>query len=293
MSGILAAQAIEDTIVLGSIYGVVGVGFVLLYRSTRVLSFTQGAVMVIGALTFADLTSNKDLPLLAALLLVGVGAGLGGMLLYRVVFSRVTASDPFITSVATIGLGGLLQAIVGLTWGSHVRNLSGLVSAHTYRVGAFRVSVSEIVVVVVCLTVIGLLVAVVRLTPMGRRMEAVADNPVLSAHVGINTLRVSSICWGLAAASAAIAGVAYGVYSSVDPGSLPNVALLAFPAVILGGLDSVGGALVGGLLVGLLQSVVTLEINGRWVTVASYVIMLLFLVVRREGLFGKAPVGRI
>ena len=289
----LVAQTVAGSIVSGAIYGLVGTGFALLFRASKVLSFAQGGFMLLGAFLFYSLEEHHHQPfLLAVLSTVVVVAALSG-LVYVIVFARVAAREAFATSVATIGLVGVLQAGVSIRYGTAPLTLPDVVSAHAYRILGAVVTTADFVTVAMAAVAVGVLLAMLRFSPLGLRMTAVADNVSLSVHLGVSAVRVATAAWVLAGATAALAGIAFSLQSAVDPIGVANVGLLAFPAIILGGLDSVGGALLGGLLLAGLQNTVQATIGSGWVDVISFALMLAFLFFRPSGLFGKAAAVRL
>jgi branched-chain amino acid transport system permease protein len=289
----VAAQVVEGSIVTGSIYGLVGVGFALLFRASKVLSFTQGGFMLLGAFIFYDLEKTNSRPfLLAAVITVALVAAFGA-LVYVFVFARVAAREAFATSVATIGLGGVLTAAVAIKFGSAPQTLPNVISQHAYRVLSAVVPTTDIVAVALAAFATIVLVVLLKFTPLGLRMNAVADNVSLSVHLGVSAARTATVAWGLAGATAALAGIAFSLRSSVDPVGVSNVGLLAFPAIIMGGLDSVGGALLGGLLLAAIQNTVQAIWGSNWVDLVSFSVMLGLLLVRPTGMFGKAEVVRL
>jgi branched-chain amino acid transport system permease protein len=289
----VVAQAVAGSIVTGSIYGLLGVGFALLFRASKVLSFCQGGFMLLGAFIFYDLETPARRPfLLAVLVTVSLVAVFGG-LVYLVVFSRVAAREAFATSVATIGLAGVLQAVVAVRYGTAPLTLPDVVSTRAFRVFSAVLPVADIVAVALAALVVVALVVMLRFSTLGQRMNAVADNASLAEHLGISAARVASIAWAVAAATAALAGIAFSLRSSVDPVGVSNIGLFAFPAIILGGLDSVVGALAGGIILGAIQNTVQVVFGAGWVDLVSFAVMLAFLLVRPSGLFGRAEVVRL
>jgi branched-chain amino acid transport system permease protein len=194
-----------------------------------------------------------------------VGTGVASAATYLFVFARVAAREAFATSVATIGLAGVLPAGVAIRYGTTPVLLSDVVSDHVFHVGPFAVPTSDIFVVVVALVVLGAVTVLLRGTAIGLRMRAVADNAPLGVHLGVSAAAVSTVAWGVAGATAATAGAVFALRSSVDPAGVSTVGLFAFPAIIIGGLDSIGGVFLGGLLLGFLQNLVQLWLGGEWV----------------------------
>jgi len=289
----VVAQAVEGSVVTGSIYGLVGSGFALLFRASKVLSFAQGGFMLLGAFIFYSLEQHGTWPFLPAVLLTSAVVAAFSGLVYLVVFARVAAREAFATSVATIGLLGVLQAAVSIKYGTAPLTLPNVVSERSFRFLSAVVPTADIVAVAIAAVAVGVLVVVLRYTPLGLRMTAVADNASLSVHLGVSAARVAAAAWALAGGAAALAGIAFSLGSAVDPIGVTNVGLLAFPAIILGGLDSVGGAFLGGLLLAGLQNAVQVTIGSGWLDLVSFTLMLGFLYFRPNGLFGKAEAVRL
>jgi len=289
----VAAQAVEGSIVTGAIYGLVGVGFTLLFRASKVLSFTQGGFMLLGAFIFYSLVQDRSRPFLLAVVITMAVVGVFSALVYVIVFARVAARQAFATSVATIGLAGVLQAGVAIRYGTAPLNLPNVVSQRAYHVLGATIATADIVAVVMAVAVVAALLLLLKLTPFGLRMKAVADNPGLSVHLGVSAARVATATWGLAGATAALSGIAFSLGSAVDPVGVSNIGLLAFPAIILGGLDSVGGALLGGLVLAGIQNAVQVWLSAGWVDIVSFALMLAILFFRPNGIFGTAEVVRL
>jgi branched-chain amino acid transport system permease protein len=287
------AQAVEGSIVSGSIYGLLGVGFALLFRASKVLSFCQGGFMLVGAFIFYDIETPDQRPFLVAVLVTMAIVAVFSGLMYLVVLARLAARESFATSVATIGLAGVLQTVVAVKFGTAPLSLPDVVSARAFHVLSAVVRTADIVAVAMAAVVVGLLAVLLRFTPLGHRMNAVADNAVLSEHLGISSIRVGAVAWALAGGTAALAGIAFSMRTAVDPVGVANVGLFAFPAIILGGLDSVVGALVGGLVLGFVQNSVQYLFGANWVDLVSFAVMLVILLLRPSGLFGKTEVVRL
>jgi branched-chain amino acid transport system permease protein len=288
----VVAQAVEGAIVTGCIYGLVGVGFALLFRASKVLSFAQGGFMLLGAFVFYSLVTGGQ-GFMPAVLVTTLIVAAFSALVYVLIFARVAAREAFATSVATIGLAGVLQAAVGITYGTAPLSLPDVVPTRAFRVLGAVVPVADIVAVAMAAAVVAILVPTLRRSQIGLRMNAVADNATLAVHLGISSARTATLAWALAGGTAALAGIAFSMRSAVDPVGVANIGLLAFPAIILGGLGSVGGALAGGLLLAGIQNAVRLGIGAGWVDLVSFAIMLAFLFFRPSGLFGKAEVARL
>ncbi len=289
----LVANTVEGSIASGAVYDLVGVGFVVLFRASKVLSFCQGAFMVVGAFVFYDATTKWGIDFVPSLLLSAAVISLASTLIYFGVFSRLASRDAFATSVATIGLAGVVQAYAAIQFGTTPHTLTNVVSSRAYHLLGAAIPTADIVAVAAATILVVLLWVLLRATLVGRRMEAVADNGSLAIHLGVNAGRSSAVAWGIAGATAAVAGGIFALRASVDPVGLSNAGLFAFPAIILGGLDSIGGVVIGGLLVAGVQNAVQAAFGSGWVTIASFALMLGILGIRPSGFFGKPDVVRL
>lgn len=289
----VVSQAVWGSIVTGALYALVGVGFVLLFRASKVLSFCQGGFMLLGAFLFYDLVKNEGLSFLVATAITVTLVAVFSAVVYLVVFARVAAREPFATSVATIGLAGVLQAVVAVRYGTSPLALPEVVENRSFHVLGATITVADLVSLAIMLLVVGTILLILARTQLGLQMNAVADNPALSVHLGVSAVKVATIAWGLAGLTAAFAGIAFALRASVDPVGVANIGFFAFPAIILGGLDSVPGALFGGFVLGGLQNTVAASLGADWVDLIAFGVMLAFLLVRPTGLFGKAEVVRL
>jgi branched-chain amino acid transport system permease protein len=286
-----AASIAIGTVVLGSVYGIIAVGFVVLFRSTGILNFVQGAFMVLGALIFQTIVSKLHIGLYPALITAMVATALIAVATYVVFFARLRQTDHLLMSVGTVGVGILYQMIAFIIWGPSTRNYPNLIGFE--RLGGTFITPANILTVAVIAILAIAIVLTLRLTRLGVRMRAVADQPSLAEYVGIRVGRMSAIAWALAGIAAATGAITYTLGAQLDPASLPDFGLIVFPAIILGGIDSVGGAMAGGILLGLVGSLVGAYIGGEWQTPISYIVLLVMLLIRPRGLFGSPQVSRI
>ncbi|MCU1612737.1 MAG: branched-chain amino acid transporter permease [Frankiales bacterium] len=288
------ANVISNGLVTGCIYALIGVGFVVVFRATGVVSFAQGAFMVLGALIFAGLARAGlglavGLPVMLVVMLV-----IGGVI-YRLVFARIAGAEAFVASIATVGLGIVLEVIALLIWGPEVIAVPQLFNFRSRVHVVGELNFSALNLFVMGLTVVAFVVIVVGLnrTPVGLRMRAVANNPQLAAYSGVRVVRTSMIAWGIGGLTAGLAGVLYLLGSQPDPVTVYSLGLAAFPAILLGGLDSIPGSLVGGILIGLLQAAIGVFVGGEWQDVGAYCVLLAVLLLRPQGIFGSAEIGRL
>ena len=287
------ASLITGTLTTGAILSLISVGFVIMYRATKVVSFAQGAFSLLGGFTFMALAQAHVSLWLNLVITLAVTLAAGAVT-YLVVFVRLIGAEPFITAIATIGLATLIEACAIIAWGSGPIILPNVISGHVYHVaGSLTVSVTQIFIVAAAIVVFAVVITALHRTRLGLRVQAVADKPRLAAYVGINVISITTLAWAVSSATAAIGGVAFLLTTQPAPDSVYSLGLVVFPAILLGGLDSIGGALVGGILLALIQNLVTTYANGTWQDVASYGLLLLVLLIRPQGLFGSAEVSRV
>jgi len=287
------ATIVINGLVNGCIYALIGVGFVVIFRATGVVSFAQGAFMVLGAEIFASLV-NDGLSTGPAAILAAGGAFIFGGLVYWLAFSRLTGAEAFITSVATVGLGILVEAGVLLIWGPAIIVIPQLFSYQVHHVvGQLGFSNIDLFAMAVTVAVFAVVLFGLHRTPVGLRMRAVANNPRLAVFTGVNVLVTSTLAWAIAGLTAALAGIVYLVGTQPDPGSIYALGLAAFPAILLGGFDSIPGTLVGGIIIGLVQATVAVYVGGAWQDVVAYGVLLAVLLLRPQGMFGSPQVARL
>jgi branched-chain amino acid transport system permease protein len=292
---VILAGALVGTLVDGSLLALIGVGFVVVVRATRVVSFAQGAFMVFGALIFYSLTTSVGMSLIPALICSCAAVGIIGALCYRVAFARMVGTLAWGPALATIGLGILGEAIAIMIWGTQAIAIpANVLNSNTLRIGGnFYISRAGIVTIVLALLAVVVLIAGLQFTKTGLRMRAVADQPRLAAFNGVNVVRTSTLAWSIAGVTAAAAGVAFTLAGQPTADDVFSLGLVAFPAIILGGLDSIAGALVGGLLIAAVQQFTINYVGGQYEDLVTYGVLLVVLIVRPSGLFGRAEASRL
>jgi branched-chain amino acid transport system permease protein len=287
------ADILLNTITLGCTYGLIGMGFVVVFRSTQVISFAQGAFMMIGALLFATLI-NASLPVWLAFITTVVALAVLGSATFVLVFGRLAGLEPFVAAMATVGVGTLIEAAALLIWGPSIITMRSIFATGNHHLGgAFVITDIGIFTLVVTVVVFLATIAGLQLSPLGLRMRASADNPTLASYTGLGVARLSSAAWALAAATAALAGIIFLIGTQPDPATVYSLGLGAFPAILLGGIDSIGGCLVGGIIIAFAQSAVVTWWGGQYQDVVAYALLLLLLLVRPQGLFGRVDARRL
>jgi branched-chain amino acid transport system permease protein len=290
----LFAVLTGNTLVLASLYALVGIGFVILFRATALVNFAQGTFMVLSAYLFYTMLA-AGLPIWLAAIIAILLIALVGALVYVGAFHRLIGADLFVTVIATMGLSLVVQTFTFLIWGPEVRPLPQSLPVGTF-VTILGIPLSQVDVIAISASVSLILVLELGLqrTVLGTRMRAVADSAVLAGLSKVNVHAVSALAWSISALCTGVAGIAVALrVGAVDPVSIGQLGLLIFPVVIIGGVDSIRGAMVGGLLVAITQNLAVYFLGGNWVNPAAYAILLLVLLLRPRGLFGSRAVTRI
>jgi branched-chain amino acid transport system permease protein len=288
----MAGLIIITTVTLGAVYALIGVGFVVMFRATGVLSFAQGAFFTLASLVFYSLT-NAGLDLWAGLIVTTILTGLGGALCYLALF-RPAGYDLLFVSLATVGLGTAIESAIALGWGSNLFEPRQLMPQRAHRLpGHIQITDYQIVTIVIAIVLILGLIGIIYRTPVGLRMRAVANDSALAAYGGVRVARISALAWGISAAAAGAAGVGYTLGTVIDPTALPALGIVVFPAIIIGGMDSLAGVAVGSLVLALVQTLASVYVGTDWQDIVAYALLLAILWIRPTGLFGSRSLVRV
>jgi branched-chain amino acid transport system permease protein len=281
-------------------------GIVLIFKATYIFNFAQGQILLLGALLTWWLAVEQGLPLWAAIILALVVSALLGFLIERLALRPMTGQPLLSIILMTLGLSQVLQGLAFLLFGGVQRNFPQIFSAaDPYKITTpFIHNGNNIIIILkqnlVWSSVIAILSVLVislffRFTRMGLTMRGTSEDHELAQSMGININRVFGISWALAGVVATTAGILLATSSGLDM-SLSVVVLAAFPVVLLGGLDSITGTIVGGLIIGLSMGVVSaskVPLIRNMSDIMPYLLLLVVLLIRPEGLFGQKRIERI
>ena len=281
-------QLVISGIAQGCIYGLIALGFVLIYKATETVSFAQGDLMMLGA--FAGLAGMTMLGFpfwLAVISAIGAMALLG-LVTERLVIRPILGQPAFSIVMLTIGLGyvgrGLITMIPGI--GTETHTLPVPYKDQSWTLGGLVVSMEQTAVIVVTAVLCAALYALFKYSKLGLAMQASSQNQLAAYYMGIPVKRLNGLVWALAAAVAAIAGLLLAPITFVHA-NMGFIGLKAFPAAVVGGFGSLPGAIVGGLVIGLVESFAGFYLPDGIKDVAAYVVVLIMLMVRPNGLFGE------
>ena len=277
-------QLLISGISQGCVYGLIALGFVLIYKATEMVNFAQGDVMMLGAFIAVTFVNLLGLPFVwGVLATLGVMAIVGALLERRLL--RPMIGEPhFAVLMLTIGLGFLLRALAGAIWGNEPRALESPYAGEVVRLGELVVGYENLVIMLGTIVLCALLFGFFRFTRLGIAMQAASQNQLAAYYVGIPVKRIYSLVWALSALIAGFAGVLTAPVSLIDP-LMGFVGIKAFAAAIVGGFGSLPGAILGGLLVGVTEQFAGLYLPTGFSDVSAYLLLLIMLMIRPEGLF--------
>ncbi|MDA2986719.1 MAG: branched-chain amino acid ABC transporter permease [Actinomycetota bacterium] len=280
-------------VALGSIYAIVALGFVLVIKATGVLNFAHGYFLMFGGYLAVTFLVRLNLSFLVGMVLISVIMALYGVAFHYGLMQWMIGKPFFSVVLVTVGMEILIRAGILVVYGPVEFGRLNKMPEGGIAISGTQVSYVNMIVVLTALVIVGGFFLFFRLSRMGLHMRAVADNLEASAAVGITPNRVYAVAWALGLVLAGIGGVLYGhFHSSVDLG-MAAVGLRAFPAAILGGIDSVHGAIIGGIIVGIVEALGAGLFGAQWRDVIAFGIMFLVLLWRPSGLFGSQEVVRV
>jgi len=284
-------QLIVSGAAIGCIYALIALGFVLIYKATETVNFAQGDLMMIGGFIGLTVMTVAGLPFALAFLLTIVAMALFGMGTERLVLRPLLGQPAFTMVMMTIGLGYLARGVVTMIpyWGTETHTLPVPWKDEVIWLGGegtgLVVSVEHLVIILATIALVAMLYAFFRYTRLGIAMQATSQNQLAAFYMGIPVRRVNMLIWGLSSAICGVAGLLLAPITFVHA-NMGFVGLKAFPAAVVGGFGSIPGALVGGLIIGIVESLAGFYLPDGFKDIAAYVVVLIMLVVKPNGLFG-------
>ncbi len=294
----LFPQFLATGLLTGGIYALVALGLVLIYKSSRVFNFAQGHILMIGAFVAWWFTENLGVSVWVAFGATMAVAVLLGLAIERVALRPLIGQPILATIMMTLALAQVLQGATILTFGAFERSLPSLFPLQPVVIGDVRLKLNLVMAFVIAMLGFAVFVFFFRYTRAGLAMRAAAEDHQLARSVGLTVPRIFGIAWAMASVVAIIGGVLLASISGLSL-VLSVIALKAFAAVLFGGLESIPGAIIGGLTVGVIESLAAGLPQDPAVRalnlgdIAPYVFMLLVLLVRPDGLFGLKRIERI
>ncbi len=272
----------------GCIYGLIALGFVLIYKATETVNFAQGELMMLGAFAGLAGTVYLGLPFWVAFLGAVAATAVLGIATERLVLRPILGQPAFAIVMVTLGLGYIGRGLVTMIpeVGTETHTLPAPFKDEVLKLGGLVIGMEHVVVIAVTIALCLLLYAVFRFTRTGIAMQAASQNQLAAWYMGIPVQRLNGMIWGISAAVAAVAGVLLAPITFVHA-NMGFIGLKAFPAAVVGGFGSLPGAIVGGLVIGVVESLSGFYLPEGFKDVAAYIVVLVMLVVKPNGLFGE------
>ena len=281
-------QLVISGIAQGCIYGLIALGFVLIYKATETVSFAQGDLMMLGAFMGLAGMTMLGFPFWAAVLAAIVAMAIFGVLLERIVIRPILGQPAFSLVMLTIGIAYVARGLITMipNIGTDTHTLPVPYKDQIWKLGALVLNVEQMVVIAATAVLCAGLFAMFKYSKLGMAMQASSQNQLAAYYMGIPVKTLNGLVWGLAAAVAAIAGLLLAPITFVHA-NMGFIGLKAFPAAVVGGFTSLPGAIVGGLVIGIVESLSGFYLPNGFKDTAPYVVVLIMLMVKPNGLFGE------
>jgi branched-chain amino acid transport system permease protein len=287
-------QLLVNGISIGFLYGLAAMGFVMIFKSSSVLNFAHGELLAAGAFMFLTLVTWAKMPVFIAFCITLAGSFLLGFIVERL-FLRPLIGEPLIYVIMlTVGLASIFKGLMLLIWGGNLYIYPDfLPSSLSLQWGNIHIPPVYVVAIIIGLFFLTLFGLFFKYSSQGIYMRSVADNQTASLSLGVNVRRMFALSWAIAALVAGMSGIVLGIINGINVHDLSSVGFKVFPVVILGGLDSIGGAIIGGLIIGLLETFTGGYLSPSLRDVIPYVALVFILMVKPYGLFGLVEIERV
>jgi branched-chain amino acid transport system permease protein len=289
-------QLIIDGVASGCIYGLVALGFVLIYKATETINFAQGDILMLGAFVAFSLIGVLGMDYIMGFALTVVIIAVFGFFLDSVVVRQIIGQPPFATVMLTIGIGFILRGFASIYWGTDIFSFSTPFSGKITEFNGLIISYVNLSIIIGTVILVSVLYLFFTFSRIGVAMRASSENQLAAYYMGIPVKFIFSLIWSISAATAAIAGVLLAPITLVDT-SISLIGLKAFAAAVLGGFGSIPGAIVGGIIIGIVEQLCGTYENylfGGIREISAYLVLILTLIIYPRGLFSdKAEVKKV
>jgi branched-chain amino acid transport system permease protein len=287
-------QLLVNGISLGFLYALSALGFVMIFKSSSVLNLAHGELLAIGAFLFLVLSTWAQLPIVISFALTLVGTFVLGFVVERLFLRPLIGENLIEVIMMTLGLGIMFKGLLLFIFGGDIKVYPHfLPEALNLQFGSIQipsVNVAAFIIGIIFLIIFGFFF---KFSSQGIYMRSVADNQSASLSLGVHVRRVFALSWAIAALVAAMSGIVLGILNGISVHDLSAIGLKVFPVVILGGLDSIGGAILGGVIIGLLETFTGGYISTSLREIIPYIVLVVILMVKPYGLFGLVEIERV
>lgn len=285
-------QMIVSGVALGAIYGLIALGIVMVFKATGILNFAHGEAAMLSA--FVAFTLFKlGMPLWAVVPLTLLFGAALGMAIERFIIRRFIGKALLSSAICTLGLFLVFGDLAIWVWGKDTQELPSIFPAAPIDIGGVIVSGIDLGIVAVCATLAGLLFAFFRFTRLGIAMQATMENPTAARLMGIPIKRIYALAWALSHVIAAMAGLLIAPLTFVHFSMMQHALHFAFAAAVLGGIGSMPGALLGGVIIGVSSNLTGAYVSSAWKDAVPFIVMLLILILRPHGLLARAQIKKV
>ncbi len=287
-------QLLINGLSIGFLYGLSAMGFVMIFKSSSVLNFAHGELLALGAFFFLAMITWAQLPIAVAFLVTLVGCFILGFFIERFFLRPLIGEHLIYVIMLTVGLASMFKGMMLLVWGGNLQTypefLPKFLSIQWDVINIPPVYSAAIIIGMIFLILFGIFF---KYSSQGIFMRSVADNQKAALSLGVHVQKVFALSWAIAALVAGMSGIVLGVINGINVHDLSAIGLKVFPVVILGGLDSIGGAIIGGLIIGVLETFTGGYLSPSLRDVVPYIILVFILMVKPYGLFGLKEIERV
>jgi branched-chain amino acid transport system permease protein len=287
-------QLLVNGLSIGFLYGLAALGFVMIYKSSSVLNFAHGELLAMGAFIFLTLSVWAKLPIVLVFILTLMSSFALGFIVERFFLRPLIGESLIRVIMLTVGLAAMFKGLMLFIFGGNLHTYPAfLPEGLSMRLGNIEIPSVYVASFLMGLIFLGLFGYFFKYSSQGIYMRAVADNQTAALSLGVHVRRVFALSWAIAAVVATMSGVILGIINGINVHELSAIGLKVFPVVILGGLDSIGGAILGGVIIGLMESFTGGYISSSLREVIPYITLVVILMLKPYGLFGLVEIERV
>lgn len=287
-------QQLMNGITVGGIYAMIALGYTMVYGILKIVNFAHGDVFMIGTFLALFCTQTMGLSYWLAFPIAAAATAAAAMIIERVAYRNIRSADKLAVLISALGVSIFLQNLAQLVWGTGTHPFKSEITLVTFKIGGVTLSNIQIGIIILCLVLMGILYYTVTKTKIGVAMRAVSQSVSNAKLMGVNTDRIISFTFGIGSALACVAGIFVGIYyDAVFPTMGYNYGLKAFAAAILGGIGSVPGAMIGGFVIGIVETLGGAYISAGYRDAFAFGILILVLIFKPSGILGKLRVEKV
>jgi branched-chain amino acid transport system permease protein len=287
-------QLLIQGLSVGCLYAIAALGFVMIFKSSSILNFAHGELLAIGAYIFLVLSVWLNLPIYLAFIITFIGSFLLGFVIERF-FLRPMIGEALIEVIMlTVGLAAMFKGLLLFIFSGNTYVYPNFLPAG-FNIKIGNISISPVYTATFLITILFLIIfgLFFKYSSQGIYMRSVADSQVAALSLGVNVRRVFALSWAIASLVCAMSGIVLGILNGINVHDLSKMGLKVFPVVILGGLESIGGAIIGGLIIGVIETLVSGYFSTSLRDVVAYVVLVIILMIKPYGLFGLVEIERV